>query len=228
MNHIRTIASVTAEPELRYSSGGNPVLTIPTANVSEHNGHPVHAYRPIKVFGKQAETIATLLEHNAPGTVLSVEGRLNQNRWEDQEGNKRNDLEVIASRITILDSAQFEMRDDRREQPVLQNGKNEVELVGNLTKDIEVVELATGIVAKGALAVNEYFKDRSGERQERTHFVDFEAWDEAATALQGQAKGRGVLVRGPLVTQSWEGQDGKRRFKTLLKVTEAYLRPARK
>lgn len=220
--HI-TVATVTARPELRYTTSGSAVLEIPTGNISEHDGRGVPAYRRVTTFGKQAEALANMLE---VGSVVHIDGKLRQDRYTAKDGSKRSSVEVVANRITILDAAQFDIQDDAKGQPLLRNGKNITTVAGNLTKDVETIQLDSGRVAKGSIAINErYTKD--GETIEKTHFVDFEAWDGAADILDGMTKGRGVILAGPLVTQSWDDSDGNRRYKTLVKVTEAFSRPAR-
>lgn len=223
-NQQITVATVTAEPELRYTEGGTAIAAIPTGNISEHDGRGVPAFRRVTVFGKQAETLNEILK---VGDVIHIDGKLRQERWETKDGQKRSSVEVVANRVTILDREQFEITEDAKGQPLLRNGKNMTTASGNLTKDVETVELQSGRVAKGSLAINERYTNRDGETVERTHFVDFEAWDGAADLLDGMTKGRGVILSGPLVTQSWDDQDGNRRYKTIIKVTEAFARPNR-
>lgn len=218
-----TVATVTAKPELRYTQNGTPVLEIPTGNISEHDGRGVPAYRRVTTFGKQAEALAEILE---VGSVVHIDGRLRQDRYTAKDGSKRSSVEVVANRVTILDAAQFDIQPDAKGQPLLRNGKNITTAAGNLTKDVETVQLESGRVVKGSLAINERYQ-QNGETVEKTHFVDFEAWDGAADLLDGLAKGRGVIISGPLVTQSWEDKEGNRRYRTIIKVTEAYARPER-
>jgi len=219
-----TVATVTSEPTLRHTQNGTAILEIPTGNISEHDGRGVPAYRRVTAFAGLAETLAELLK---VGDVIHIDGKLRQDRYTAQDGSNRSSVEVVANRVTVLDAAQFEISEDAKGQPLLRNGKNVTSVSGNLTKDVETLELDSGRVSKGSVAINERYTNRDGEQVERTHFVDFEAWDGAADILEGMTKGRGVLLSGPLVTQSWEDKDGNRRYRTVIKVTEAYSRPAR-
>ena len=87
---------------------------------------------------------------------------------------------------------------------------NKVILMGNLTRDPDVRATGpTGIkVARLGLAVNERRRDRNGQIQEFSVFVDVDAWDKLAE-LCGQylSKGRSILVDGRLQMDTWE-KDG--------------------
>ena len=57
---------------------------------------------------------------------------------------------------------------------------NKVVLIGNLCKDVEVRTFGPTSVAQIRLAINESFTSKSGEKVEKTVFVDVEAWDKLA------------------------------------------------
>jgi len=56
----------------------------------------------VTCFEKVAASVAKYCQK---GKRVSVSGRLNENRWEDKDGNKRSQLEVIAHSVGFLDSA---------------------------------------------------------------------------------------------------------------------------
>lgn len=92
---------------------------------------------------------------------------------------------------------------------------NKVILMGNLTRDPEIKQSASGIkVADLGLAVTETWRDRNGQTKETTCFVDVVVWDKLAE-LCGQylAKGRPILVEGRLQMDEWETQQGEKRRK---------------
>jgi len=92
---------------------------------------------------------------------------------------------------------------------------NKVILMGNLTRDPEIKQSASGIkVADLGLAVTETWRDRNGQTKETTCFVDVVVWDKLAE-LCGQylAKGRPILVEGRLQMDEWESQQGEKRRK---------------
>lgn len=92
---------------------------------------------------------------------------------------------------------------------------NSVFLMGNLTRDPELryTPSQTAVVDLG-LAVNERFRSRSGEQQERTLFVDVVAWDrQAETCEKYLSKGSPILVEGNLQLDRWENNQGEKRSK---------------
>jgi len=92
---------------------------------------------------------------------------------------------------------------------------NQVILVGNLTRDPELRTTPSGqSVVNFSLALNRSYKDKDGNWQEATDFVDCLAWGKLAEQVQkGCFKGNRVLVDGRLQTSSWE-QDGIKKNKT--------------
>jgi single-strand DNA-binding protein len=55
----------------------------------------------ISTWNKQAELCAQYL---AKGRKVGVDGRLRSSSWEDADGNKRNEVEVVANRVEFLSS----------------------------------------------------------------------------------------------------------------------------
>ena len=92
---------------------------------------------------------------------------------------------------------------------------NKVILVGNLTRDVEIRYLPSGLaVASTGLAVNRRFKDRDGNLQEETLFIDITIFGRTAEiANQYLKKGRRVLVEGRLRFEQWSDQLGNKRSK---------------
>lgn len=92
---------------------------------------------------------------------------------------------------------------------------NFVLLMGNLTRDPEVRTIPSGTtVADLGLAVNESYKNKSGELVETTVFVDVVVWGRLAeTCGQYLKKGSPALVEGRLQLDQWEGKDGEKRSK---------------
>jgi single-strand DNA-binding protein len=91
---------------------------------------------------------------------------------------------------------------------------NRVILLGNLTRDVEVKYLQSGMaVAEVGLAVNDRRKNQAGEWVEETTFVDITFWGRTAeVAGEYLSKGSPVLVEGRLKLDQWE-TDGQKRSK---------------
>ena len=92
---------------------------------------------------------------------------------------------------------------------------NQVILLGNLTRDIELRHTPSNqTVANIGLAVNRTFQTKDGERREETTFVDCESWGRQAEVMaQYLSKGRPVLIQGRLKLDSWQDKDGGNRSK---------------
>lgn len=91
---------------------------------------------------------------------------------------------------------------------------NHVMLVGNLTKDPELRQLAGGnSVCKLRLAVNTRIKNRdSGEWEDRPNYFDVTCWGATGENVAKYcAKGSGVLVDGELRWREWAADDGTNR-----------------
>jgi len=89
---------------------------------------------------------------------------------------------------------------------------NRVILCGNLTRDPELRETPGGAkVCEMGMAVNERYKNQSGEWVEKPVYVDFSAWNrQAETCSQYLSKGSPVLIEGRLRYDTWEKEGQKR------------------
>lgn len=95
---------------------------------------------------------------------------------------------------------------------------NRVILAGNLTRDPETRNAGGTTVCNFGLAINRRWRDRDGQQQEETTFVDCTAWGRTGEALaEHQGKGDAVLVEGRLTLDRWQDREGGNRQK--LKVT---------
>jgi single-strand DNA-binding protein len=93
---------------------------------------------------------------------------------------------------------------------------NKVILIGNLGQDPDVRYLPNGdAVTNITLATTEIWKDKSGEKQEKTewHRVTFYR-KLAEIAGEYLKKGRQVYVEGRLETRKWTDKEGKERYTT--------------
>ena len=94
---------------------------------------------------------------------------------------------------------------------------NKVTLVGNLGRDPEIRHSTAGQkIAHLSVATSETWKDKSGERQERTEWhrvVIFNA-NLADFAERFLKKGSKVYVEGALQTRRYTDQSGQERFTT--------------
>lgn len=93
---------------------------------------------------------------------------------------------------------------------------NRVIMVGNLTRDPEYRNLASGQgVCRLGLASNRQFNNRqTGSMVQEVCYVDVDVWGaQAESCRQYLQKGRPVLVEGRLKLDSWTDQAGQKRSK---------------
>jgi single-strand DNA-binding protein len=96
-------------------------------------------------------------------------------------------------------------------------GVNKVILVGNLGADPEARSLNNGgEVVNLRIATSESWKDRSGERQERTEWHRVVIFNEnlGRVAKNYLRKGSKVYVEGKLQTRKWTDQSGQEKYST--------------
>ena len=87
-------------------------------------------------------------------------------------------------------------------------------LIGNLTKDIEIIDTGTTKIAKSTVATSYKYKDK-----EEVCFLDFTSFGRSAEVMnQFLKKGSKVLLEGRLVLDQWEAQDGTKKSKHSLRV----------
>lgn len=92
---------------------------------------------------------------------------------------------------------------------------NNVCLIGNLTRDVEVRYIASGAaVADATIAVNDRVK-RGGQWVEEVSFIDLTLWGRTAeVAAEYAGKGRRVAVWGKLKQETWaDKESGAKRSK---------------
>ncbi len=90
---------------------------------------------------------------------------------------------------------------------------NKVFLIGRLVADPQLQHTNSGTpFTRFRIAVNRPYRDRNGNWQEDTLFIDVVVWGEAADrAVSRFSKGTRVLVEGSLRQSSWETESGEKR-----------------
>ena len=92
---------------------------------------------------------------------------------------------------------------------------NQCMFIGNVGKEPEISYTASGVaVAKFSIACNESWKDKDGNPQEKTEWINVVAWKKLAEIIgQYVKKGMRVYVSGKFSTRSWDDKnDGKKRY----------------
>ena len=104
-------------------------------------------------------------------------------------------------------------------------GLNRVELIGNVGGAPEIRTLDKGdTVAEFSLATSRSWTKRDGGREERTEWHNCKAWGKLADIVgEYVVKGQQVYVEGRLETRSWDADDGSKRHRTEVVISELIL-----
>ena len=101
--------NLTRDAELRKTRGGQGVLTFSVA-VNDRRKNPQTGewedypnFIDVTLFGTRAEKLQVYL---TKGAKVAVEGKLRYSSWENQNGEKRSKLEVIADEVEFLSRAE--------------------------------------------------------------------------------------------------------------------------
>src|SRR5512140_3645691 len=106
INRVVLVGNLTRDPELRHTPGGTPVCSLRIAVNSRRrdesgNWTDKPNYFSVSVFGNQAESCAQYL---AKGRPVAIDGRLEWREWQQQDGTKREAVEVVADSVQFLGS----------------------------------------------------------------------------------------------------------------------------
>ncbi len=104
INRVVLTGNLTHDPELRHTGGGTPVCSLRVAcntRRKDASGEWVDKpnYFDVTVWGAQGENCATYLQKGRP---VAIDGRLEWREWQDQQGNKRQSVEIVADNIQFL------------------------------------------------------------------------------------------------------------------------------
>jgi single-strand DNA-binding protein len=104
VNKVILVGRLGRDPEMRYTSGGQPVANFSIATdetYKDRNGtrQKRTEWHKIVVWGKQAEIAQKYLKK---GSLIYLEGRIQTRQWDDKEGQKRTSFEIVANNFRML------------------------------------------------------------------------------------------------------------------------------
>jgi single-strand DNA-binding protein len=104
INRVVLTGNLTRDPELRSTPSGTSVCSLRLAcntQRKDSSGNWVDKpnYFDVTVWGAQGENCAQYLSKGRP---VAVDGRLEWREWEDQNGNKRQAVDIIADSVQFL------------------------------------------------------------------------------------------------------------------------------
>ncbi|MFH0806469.1 MAG: single-stranded DNA-binding protein [Candidatus Brennerbacteria bacterium] len=101
LNKVFLIGRLTADPQLRTTTGGQSVasFSIATNRVwTDKQGQKQEdvQFHNVVVWGRQAEIASQFLKK---GSMAMVEGRIQNRSWQDKQGQNRTTTEVVCERM---------------------------------------------------------------------------------------------------------------------------------
>ncbi len=117
MNQVILIGRLTRDPELRFiPNSGTAVARFSLAVNREFKkeGQPDADFFNIVVWGKSAENCANYLKK---GRLVAVNGNMRNNNYEDKNGVKHYNIEIVANRVEFLEWGDSNGRSQQNQQP---------------------------------------------------------------------------------------------------------------
>lgn len=104
LNKIMIIGHLGRDPEMRFTPSGRPVTTFTVATnrswtTNDGERHSETEWFNVVAWGNLAEICKQYL---VKGQQVYVEGRIQTRRWEDNDGVKHTNVEIVASEMMLL------------------------------------------------------------------------------------------------------------------------------
>lgn len=107
-NKVILMGNLTRDPELKYTPQGSAVCEFGVAVNEKYKGRDgqmvenVHFF-DVTVWAKTAELVS---QYCRKGSSVLVDGKLQQDRWESQDGKKMSKVRVTGERIQFVNTRQ--------------------------------------------------------------------------------------------------------------------------
>lgn len=115
INRVVLVGRLTKDPELRRTTSGTAVTSFTVAvdnRTKDAAGNKTASFIPCTVWNQAAENVSRYMHK---GSLVGVEGRLNQRSYDSKDGRRVSVIEVIC------DSVQFLERKDENTNGMVSN-----------------------------------------------------------------------------------------------------------
>ena len=104
VNSVVLVGNVVREPDLKYMQNGTAIAVVSIAvNRAKKNPDGTWgdeaSFFDVTLFGKTAENLKQYL---VKCQKIAVQGSLKQDRWQDQQGNNKSKVGVIADNVQLV------------------------------------------------------------------------------------------------------------------------------
>lgn len=97
---------------------------------------------------------------------------------------------------------------------------NIAHLIGRVGTEMKTREVGETKVVSFSLATTERWKDKSGEKKEKTYWHNVEVWGKLADVFIDYVnKGDLIQVSGSYLPETYDNKDGEKRFTAKLRLT---------
>jgi single-strand DNA-binding protein len=123
MNRCVLVGRIVRDPELKRTNSGASVtsFTIAIDNPTRQGGDRTTSFIPCTCWNKTAENVK---KYCTKGSLVGVDGRLNQRSYEDKNGGKHSVVEVIAESVQFLERKGAEPSEDNNVSAPSQSSNN--------------------------------------------------------------------------------------------------------
>ena len=124
VNKVILVGNLGQKPEIRYTKDSKPIASFSIATSEswkdKTTGDMVEKteWHNVTFFGRIAEVAEQYLDK---GSKVFVEGKLQTDKWEDENGNKRSATKIIGNNMQMLDSKGSNNSSSFDESPSAQN-----------------------------------------------------------------------------------------------------------
>ena len=114
LNKVMIIGHLGRDPEMRFTPSMRPVTNFSVATnrswtTQDGERHTETEWFNVVAWGNLAEICN---KHLTKGQQVYIEGRLQTRRWEDDDGNKRSTVEIVAKEMIMLSDRKGKTDDD--------------------------------------------------------------------------------------------------------------------
>jgi single-strand DNA-binding protein len=102
MNRVVVVGRLVKDPELKKTNSGSSVVsfTLAVDNRQRSNGEKSASFFPCTAWNATAENVARFMKK---GSLVGVDGRLNQRSYQSRDGHNVNVIEIIAESVQFLE-----------------------------------------------------------------------------------------------------------------------------
>ena len=104
LNNAVVMGRLTKDPELKQTANNVPMATFRLACERDYKGKDGKRetdFIDVIAWRQTAEFVARFF---TKGRLVTIDGKLQSRNWEDKDGNKRTNLEVVADNVYFSDN----------------------------------------------------------------------------------------------------------------------------